>query len=269
MVCANGCRLRDGRVVILRDAGPQDVPAIMALYAGLSGESAGLRFNGACGPATLARLARIDSAAGTACVIAAREDDPGAVVAEARYVPSGPGVAELALTVADDWQGTGLGRLLLAAIVQRAGAAGLTRLQAVVNLANAPMLHLLKPYGWVLAEPTELALASLEIPASGDGLAWPQDAPGRRVLVERRGWFDGGQVTALRAAGDVVRVCLGPQRQAGRPCPLLVAGRCELAAGADLIVPALPADDEDCAAVLGAHRRLWPGKLAPAGPGSP
>jgi acetyltransferase len=256
-----GHRLKDGRAVVLRTAGPQDVAAIAALFVGLSEDSVRSRFNSACTPALLTRLARFDQPAGTACIVAAQAEDPGCLVAEARYVPAGPAVAELALTVADGYQGTGLGRLLLDALVQRARAAGLTRLQATVNLTNTPMLRLLEPYGWVLAAATELAVASLEISPSGGTPAWPRTTKGRRVLVEQRGWFDSEQVAALRAAGQVVRVCLGPRRSAGRRCPLVAGGACRLAADADLVVPLLPADDEDCAEVLAAHQRLWPARL--------
>jgi len=93
----------------------------------------------------------------------------------------------------------------------------------------------------------------------------PRETQGRilRVLVEQRGWFDTGRVAELRAAGDDVRQCHGPGRHAGRTCPLVTSGHCRLAEEADVIVPLLPADDEDCAAVLEAHRRRWPGRLAP------
>jgi hypothetical protein len=85
---------------------------------------------------------------------------------------------------------------------------------------------------------------------------------GRRVLVERREWFDNAQVAALRAAGKEIRQCTGPRRKAGLTCPLVTSGRCRLAEEADVIVSLLPADDPDCAAVLTAHQRCWPHLLA-------
>lgn len=254
--------LKDGRAVVLRAAGPQDVPAIVRLFTDLSQESIRSRFNGACSPALLARLARIGSPSGTVCIVAASADDPGFLAAEARYVPAGPGVAELALTVRDDYQGTGLGHLLLGELVERARTSGYARLQAVVNLTNAPMLHLLEPYGWVLAAPTEVSVASLEISAAGGMPGWPAAATGPRVLVEQRSWFDSERVAALRSAGHQVRLCLGPRHSTGRGCPLVTSGSCRLAEEADLIVALLPSEDVECAAVLEAHRRLWPRRLA-------
>jgi len=91
---------------------------------------------------------------------------------------------------------------------------------------------------------------------------WPAGSAGRRVLVERRNWFDDGQVAALRSAGNDVRQCTGPRPETGRACPLVTAGHCRLAEEADLIMSLLPGDEPDCTAVLAAHRRRWPHRLA-------
>ena len=147
---------------------------------------------------------------------------------------------------------------------QRAPASRIERLRAIVSLSNAAMLHLLAPYGWVLAEPTDdYSTACLEISATGGMPGWPAGGTGRRVLVEQRGWFETARVAGLRAAGDDVRQCQGPGQHSGRTCPLVTSGHCRLAEEADVIVSLLPADDGDCAAVLDAHRRRWPRRLAP------
>ena len=197
------------------------------------------------------------------CIVAELPAEPGRLAAEARYVPMGDGVAELAITIGDSYQGAGLGQRLLRALVESAAADGIERLRAVVSISNARMLHLLVPFGWVLAEPTDsAAIAYLEISTQGGMPGWPADSAGRRVLVEERGWFGNARAAGLRSAGDDVRQCLGPSRRAGRSCPLLTTGQCQLAEQADLIVAGLPAGDEDCAAVLAAHRRDRPGRLA-------
>jgi GNAT superfamily N-acetyltransferase len=254
-------QLKDGRAVLLRTAGPGDVPAIAEMFCALSPESVRSRFNGACAPALLARLAAI-ALQGTVSILAFPADEPGRLVAEARYVRAGPDMAELALAVLDSYQGTGLGHVLLAELIERARESGLTRLEAVVNLTNGPMLHLLEPFGWVLAAPTDLSVASLEISAVGGMPAWPAGAAGQRVLVEQRSWFDGERVAALRSGGKVVRVCLGPRGSSGLGCPLVSTGSCRLAEEADAIVSLLPIEDPDCAAVLDAHQQRWCHRLA-------
>jgi L-amino acid N-acyltransferase YncA len=262
MTASRKCRLADRRTVVLRWAGSGDVPAITGLYLGLSPESFYRRFNtDQPAPALVAQLASLGS--GGVCLVAAAPSDPGRVVAEARYVPIAPGTAELALTVADSYQGAGAGHLLLDALVERARAEGLERLRAVVLLANTPMLRLLQHYGWALAAATEdFSVAFLEISAAGGMPGWPAGGAGRRVLVERRSWFDDQQVAALRSAGTDVRQCTGPRRETGRACPLVTTGHCRLAEEADLIVSLLPGGEPDCTAVLAAHRRRWPHRVA-------
>jgi GNAT superfamily N-acetyltransferase len=266
-------QLKDGRTVWLRTAGVADVPAIARLFSDLSPTAFRSRFQaGQPTPALVTRLAGVTEPAGTVCVVAGavtREvagaaAEPGRLIAEARYVPLGEGTAELALTVADDYQRAGLGRILLGELAERTPASRIERLRAIVSLSNPAMLHLLARYGWVLAEPTDdCSMACLEISATGGMPGWPVGGTGRRVLVEQRGWFENGQVAGLRAAGDDVRQCHGPGRGAGWACPLVTSGQCRLAEEADVIVSLLPADDEDCAAVLDAHRQRWPGRLAP------
>jgi L-amino acid N-acyltransferase YncA len=261
MVAGSECRLADGRTVVLRPAGPGDVPAITRLYLELSPESFYRRFyTGQPAPALVGRFASVG--AGTACLVAASPADPGRLAAEARYVPIGPGTAELALTVADGYQGAGMGHLLLDELVTYARQHGVDRLRAVVNLANTPMLRLLQHYGWALAAPTEdLSVACLEIATAGGMPGWPAGSAGQKVLVERRGWADNQRVAALRFGSDV-RQCPGPDHRVGRTCPLLTAGQCRLAEQADLIVSLLPDDEPGCAAVLAAHQRRWPHRLA-------
>jgi L-amino acid N-acyltransferase YncA len=262
MAAGKECRLADGRMVALRPGGPDDVPAITRLYLELSSESFYRRFyTSRPAPELVAQFASFRS--GTVCFVAAPPTDPGSLVAEARYIPTASGTAELALTVRHDYQGAGLGYLLLDALVERAHADGLDRLRAVVLLENTPMLRLLQHYGWALAAPIEdSSVAYLEISTIGGMPGWPVDSAGQRVLVERRSWFDDQQVAALRSAGEDIRQCTGPRHRAGRTCPLVASGRCRLAEGADVIVSLLPAGEPDCAAVLAAHRRLWPHRLA-------
>jgi L-amino acid N-acyltransferase YncA len=262
MTARRECQLADGRAVVLRLATPGDVADITRLYLELSPESFYRRFNTEQpAPALVAQLASFGN--GSVCLVAAPPSEPGRLVAEARYVPIAPGTAELALTVQDSYQGMGMGHILLDALVGQAREEGLERLRAVVLLTNTPMLRLLQSYGWVLADRTEdFSVAFLEISTVGGMPGWPAGSAGRRVLVERRSWFDDQQVAALRSAGNDVRQCTGPRRETGRACPLVTSGHCRLAEQADLIVSLLPSDESDCTAVQAAHRRRWPHRVA-------
>lgn len=251
-------------MVQLRDAGPQDTPAIAQLLTGLSATSFRSRFQRQRpGPEMVHSLARIDRVPGTRCVIAAPAGEPGRFIAEARYVPTGDRTAEIAFTIADQYQHAGLGQVLMDALAERAAAAGLVWLQAVVSLDNAPMLRVLGRNPWVLAEATdEYRMATVEVSATGGMPGWPPASSGPRVLVERRGWYDDRQTAALRAAGHSIRQCTGPDERTGRHCPLVASGQCQLAAEADQIVCQLPRDDVTCGMVAGAHLSRWPHKVA-------
>jgi len=73
--------------------------------------------------------------------------EPGAdrIVGVARYIalPDDPAAAEVAVEVADEWQGHGIGRRLIAELGGRARAEGITRLLAYVSQDNHPVL------GWI------------------------------------------------------------------------------------------------------------------------
>ncbi len=73
----------------------------------------------------------------------------GRGVAVARYVRSQTErtVAEMAMTVVDEWQGRGLGTRLLALLAQRARAQGVTSFTALMLSGNRAMRHLLEGLG--------------------------------------------------------------------------------------------------------------------------
>jgi RimJ/RimL family protein N-acetyltransferase len=255
-------RLADGRQVILRLAGPADVAAITGLYLELSADSFRSRFR-STRPAAAVVSGFAALGAATTCIVAVLPGQTGRLVGEARYVPVDAETAEIALTVRDDHQGTGLGRLLLAALMRTARENGLSRVRAEVLLGNVPMVRLMQRYGCAVTDyAAGYSEANLEISTTGGMPGWPRARTGRRVLVEQRGWFDTPAVAALRAAGSDIRLCTGPKSHGGRDCALVSTGECRLAAEADQIVCLLPASDPDCAAVLAAHQRHWPRLLS-------
>jgi GNAT superfamily N-acetyltransferase len=72
----------------------------------------------------------------------------------ARYVRdrTDPHAAEIAITIADEWQGRGLGRELLARLSQRARQEGIRRFTALVAAGNVAMTALLRNAGGTLAD---------------------------------------------------------------------------------------------------------------------
>ena len=79
--------------------------------------------------------------------LVALDPDSGHGVAIARFVRTRPGVAEVAVTVADDWQGRGLGTKLLELLAARARTEGVSRFSALVLATNTDMIDLMRRLG--------------------------------------------------------------------------------------------------------------------------
>jgi GNAT superfamily N-acetyltransferase len=88
----------------------------------------------------------------------------------ARYVrlPDRPDAAEAAVTVADDWQGRGLGTLLLGALADRARAEGIHTFTGVVLAANQEMLEVLEPVARVRVVDREAGTIAVEADVPSD-----------------------------------------------------------------------------------------------------
>jgi acetyltransferase len=96
-------------------------------------------------PKLLARFTQLDYDRELA-LVALWQDE---FVAVGRYTPNADGVtAEFALTVADDWQGKGLGRALLERLCETARAAGYRALVGHILEANRDMLGLARHVGF-------------------------------------------------------------------------------------------------------------------------
>ncbi|MFZ5872240.1 MAG: GNAT family N-acetyltransferase [Actinomycetota bacterium] len=227
----------DGYVV--RTAGEADVPAIAALYRGLSEHSARMRFSAPVAPSLLARIAALPPDRAAVSLLA---ESAGQVVAEARYEVHGDGAPELSLTVADAHQGKGLGRLLLQRLRVAARECGVESLLAVVRTDNVPMLRLLQSLGYAVVEPAADGVVCVEVATDAWMPGWPGGSEGSRVLLESPGWWATPETAALEAAGFTVRQCPGPGGAAGRPCALLAEGRCRLVEGADVVACLLVVD---------------------------
>ena len=134
----------------VRPVRADDLPALNRFYLGLSPASRRLRFHGAVNalpPSALRQLAAPDDAMHATLV--AESTAGGHLIGEARYVRElgNASRAEFAMAVADDWQGRGLGRALLARLLDHAHRQGLDALHGSVLDGNQPMLWLVQSFG--------------------------------------------------------------------------------------------------------------------------
>jgi RimJ/RimL family protein N-acetyltransferase len=144
--------LRDGARVRIRPLEPEDRGELADGFARLSADS---RFHRFMTPMPrlskrhLDQLMDVDHRDREALVA---ETHDGQFLAVARYVRTTPGRAEAAIVVADDWQGCGLGTVLLDRLADRAREEGLTTFEAVALASNAQAIALLEAAGGVVAE---------------------------------------------------------------------------------------------------------------------
>ena len=133
----------------------------------------------------------------------------------ARYVRSGEEAeeAEAAVAVADDWQGRGLGTLLLRRLAARAREESITRFTGLVLESNEPMRQLLRTLGDVQerASPGGTIEVRLHIPEDPLGedqgrLAGWMRAAARGLLSTRlQGAHGDGRAPAARAPASLPR----------------------------------------------------------------
>jgi len=151
--------LADGRCARLRPVRPGDAAAEQAFVAALSPDSRRRRFHGALNrlpAAVVEAMTVVDFQRHVAWVVEAgcADGGPTRLVADARFVredeTNEPDAAEFAIAVADDWQGVGLGRLLMQRLAAHAQAIGVEVLHGSVLVDNAPMLELMRRLGATL-----------------------------------------------------------------------------------------------------------------------
>jgi GNAT superfamily N-acetyltransferase len=118
-----------------------DIDALIALVDRCSPESRFLRFHtgmAALRPSMAEQLVDVDN--GLALGVRSRR---GRLIAEGRYTITGDATAEVAALVADDYQGRGVGRALLALLFTHAADNGVRSLHAEVLPSNDAIVKVL------------------------------------------------------------------------------------------------------------------------------
>jgi RimJ/RimL family protein N-acetyltransferase len=98
--------------------------------------------------------------------VAAFDEATGEGIGLARYVrdPNRPHVAEVALAIVDEWQGRGVGTLLLGALCGRAREEGITTFTAMMLATNREMMDVLAQLGPVRIVHREAGTVEVEVP---------------------------------------------------------------------------------------------------------
>jgi acetyltransferase len=154
----------------LRPVRPADALGIQDFIRRLSAATRRARFFAPIRELAPPALARLTSARGSVFVA---ETVDGCIVALAEYAAGDvAGTCEVALVVADAWQGRGLGRLLMDRLLQAARAAGIERAVVDALCGNDAMLALARRYDFAVARsPYDATMQRLELDLRGAALA--------------------------------------------------------------------------------------------------
>ncbi len=142
-------RTRDGVPFTIRPISPADKEALVSGFERLSSRSRYRRFLGGVAhltPSEVAYFTEVDHRDHEALVAISGD---GEMIGVARYVrlAERPRAADLAITVADRWQGRGIGTMLLRRLAQRATSAGVDVFVATCLASNHEVMDLLEELG--------------------------------------------------------------------------------------------------------------------------
>jgi RimJ/RimL family protein N-acetyltransferase len=142
--------LRDGRRIEIRALKPDDRDDLLAAVARTSAESLYRRFFGpkrSFSAKEVDFFTNVDFSSHVALVAVTTEDDHPAIVGGGRYVVIAPTQAEVAFIIIDQYQGLGIGTLLLRHLAMIARDAGLNEFVAEVLSDNGSMLDVFEHSG--------------------------------------------------------------------------------------------------------------------------
>ena len=145
-------KLRSDRRVLLREVQEDDGDAFLAAWRGLSEDSRYTRFMSPvrdASPRMLERATHPDAQTELQLVAVAHGAEHEEIVGGARYAGApGSRDCEFAITIVDAWQGQGLARALLEALMGAARERGYECMEGYILASNAPMLGLAKKLGF-------------------------------------------------------------------------------------------------------------------------
>ena len=153
-------QLKDGTKVTLRPLRPEDADMVQAFVRNLSDESRYNRFMSSIkqlSQQVLVRFTQLDYDREMAlALVYTNENGNEEVLGMSRYVTDPDmEVCEFAISIADKWQGRGVGTILMQKLFDVASQQGLSTMRGEVLTSNSGMLQLMKKLGFKLKKDPE------------------------------------------------------------------------------------------------------------------
>jgi acetate---CoA ligase (ADP-forming) len=120
-------------------------------------------------PEELRELTEVDFGKHVALAAVVSTDGAETFVGIGRYLRGTAGTAEVAFAVVDDWQGKGVGTLLLEHLAAIGRAAGVERLEAHVMADNHPMMRVFADSGFLVEQTLDASIYRVTIPTRETG----------------------------------------------------------------------------------------------------
>jgi len=164
--------LQDGAPIVVRAINPRDGDSLRQQFVHLSAESVRLRFHGlrrSPNESEVMHLTEVDFAEHVA-LVATLGVRPEQLIGVGRYICGhGPRDhrAEVAFVVLDEYQGKGVGSILLQHLAIIGRAQGLREFQADVLAENSRMLGVFERSGFPITRATELGVVTVLLTIAG------------------------------------------------------------------------------------------------------
>ena len=168
-------KLRDGARVRVRPIRPEDAAMEKRFVEELSDQTRYMRFfnpSKTLSREMLARFTQVDYDRELALIALepAATDKAERIIGVARYTPNPDAVScEFAVTVADDWQGRGLGKRLMLRLVDAAREAGYQTMLGTVLTMNERMLKMMHALGFAhRVDPQDHTMTEVSLPLAAE-----------------------------------------------------------------------------------------------------
>ena len=160
-------RLRDGRSVEIRMLRADDEEDMLAAIGRTSSQSLQRRYFGpkrSFSKTVVDFFMNIEFTSHVALIALADEDEHEVIIGGGRYVVTDSGMAEIAFVTIDDYQGLGVGTLLMRHLIILARAAGLEQLVADVLPENTAMRKVFAQFGFQVRRGRDPQVVCLALP---------------------------------------------------------------------------------------------------------